>query len=292
MKQQHELLAQTAGEQLKRQREEQKLSLATVAKAISLDEKLLGDIEEERTTHVAPVYRNGYIRTYARYLGIPEDEIQALVSPSKDLELPVRNIFSVPQKRSPVEKWLRATSYVVASLLIGTLAWQFAHEAVRLTQNASRLPNSEAGLQDSENSSKQGQQEEFGRTVNASIAPLGALHENNPAGLDTAEQAWAAVSRPAVADGESRIQVSVSADSWIEITDADGQELEMDLLRGGTDKNYHGKPPFRILFGRASAVRLSIDGEAVDLSAYKRDDVVQLSWPLPTQTAQKRQKDS
>ena len=151
MKQQHELLTQTAGEQLKWQREEQKLSLAAVAKAISLDEKLLGDIEEERTIHVAPVYRNGYIRTYARYLGFPEDKIQTLLAPAKDLELPVRNIFSVPAKRSPVEKWLRATSYVVASLLIGTLAWQFTHEAVRLTQSASRLQNSEAGLQDSEN---------------------------------------------------------------------------------------------------------------------------------------------
>ena len=53
----------------------------------------------------------------------------------------------------------------------------------------------------------------------------------------------------------------------------------MDLLRGGSDKTYHGVPPFRILFGRASAVRLSMDGEAVDLSAYTRDDVAQLSWP-------------
>ena len=65
----------------------------------------------------------------------------------------------------------------------------------------------------------------------------------------------------------------------MEIIDADGQELEMDLLRGGTDKNYQGKPPFRLLFGRATAVRLSIDGEAIDLTVFTRDDVAQLSWP-------------
>ena len=53
----------------------------------------------------------------------------------------------------------------------------------------------------------------------------------------------------------------------------------MDLLRGGSDKGYHGKPPFRILFGRASAVRLIMDGEAVDLTAFTRDDVAQLTWP-------------
>jgi cytoskeleton protein RodZ len=125
--------------------------------------------------------------------------------------------------------------------------------------------------------------QEFRGPVNASIAPLGALHNNETGGLDTAEQAWAAVSRPALPAGESRLQISVSADSWIEITDANGQELEMDLLRGGSDKAYHGKPPFRILFGRASAVRLSMDGEPVDLTSYTQDDVAQLTWPQKLQ---------
>jgi len=84
-------------------------------------------------------------------------------------------------------------------------------------------------------------------------------------------------------DGESRLQIFVSADSWVEITDATGRELEMDLLRGGSDREYQGQPPFRILFGRASAVRLLMDGEAVDLTAFTRDDVVQLTWPQQLQ---------
>ncbi len=79
------------------------------------------------------------------------------------------------------------------------------------------------------------------------------------------------------------LQIVVSADSWVEITDANGQELEMDLLRGGSERDYHGQPPFRILFGRSSAVRLSMDGEAVDLTAFTHDDVVQLSWPQKLQ---------
>ena len=102
-------------------------------------------------------------------------------------------------------------------------------------------------------------------------------------GLETAEEAWAALAKPTLPDGESRLEISVSADSWIEITDATGQELEMDLLRGGSDREYHGQPPFKILFGRASAVRLSMDGEAVDLTAFTLDDVAQLTWPQELQ---------
>jgi len=277
MKQQQELIPIATGEYLAQKREERKLSLAAVAQAIGLDEKLLGDIEQEQADHIAPVYRNGYIQSYARFLQIPEDKIQGMILSSESSQTTVRNIFTEPPKRNPMEKWLRATSYVLASLLIGTLAWQFTHEAVRLSQNGSRLQNGEDSALSTE--SALSQEQEFKGPVNASIAPLGVLHENKADGLDAAEQAWAAISRPALPEGESSLQISVSADSWVEITDAEGQELEMDLLRGGSEKSYHGKPPFRILFGRASAVRLSMDGDPVDLTTYTKDDVVQLTWP-------------
>jgi len=277
MNPQQDLIPMATGEYLKQKRLQRNLSLAAVAQAISLDEKLLGDIELDQANRIAPVYRNGYIQVYARYLEIPEKEIQALVSSADSKDPAIRSIFSEPPKRNPIDKWLRATSYVLASLLIGTLAWQFTHEAVRLSQKGSRLPTGE------ESTATRAQARQVYGPVSASIAPLGALHDNNAGVPDTAEQAWAAVSRPLLADGESRLQISVSADSWVEITDAGGQELEMDLLRGGSDKSYHGKPPFRILFGRASSVRLSVDGEAVDLKPFTRDDVVQLTWPQKMQ---------
>jgi cytoskeleton protein RodZ len=277
MKQKQELIPMATGEFLKQARLKRKLTLAAVAEAINLDAKLLGDIEQEQAGHIALVYRKGYIQTYARFLQISDKEILALVS-SNDVQEPVvRNIFSEPPKRNPMDKWLRATSYVLASLLIGTLAWQFTHEAVRLSQNGSRLHNNGTNAPNVESTKAQGQ--EISGPVNASIAQLGVLHGSDAGAPDTAEQAWAAVTQPVLPDGEHRLHISVSADSWIEITDANGQELETDLLRGGSDKEYQGKPPFRLLFGRASAVRLTMDGEPVDLAAYTSDDVAQLTWP-------------
>lgn len=292
MKNQHELIPLTAGEFLRQEREARNLSLADVAQAISLDEKLLGEIEQEQVTHIAPVYRNGYIRVYARYLQIPADKIQELVSTIGNQEPEIRNIFSAPPKRNPMDKWLRATSYVLASLLVGTLAWQFTHEAVRLSQNGSGFDNGEDGIPSIESSLNPDSAKEIRGTVNASIAPLGILHGSDTDGLDTAEQAWAALSQPVLPDGESRLQLNVSADSWVEITDANGQQLEMDLLRGGSEKGYHGKPPFRILLGRASAIRLSVDGEPVDLTGYSSDDVAQLTWPQQLQAENSGQNDN
>ncbi len=283
MTQQQELIPMVKGEYLKSLRLKRKLSLADVSEAIFLDEKLLGDIEEGNADHIALLYRNGYIQTYARFLQVPEDEIHELLDTAEIREPDLRTIFAVPPKRNTAEKWLRASSYVLASLLVGTLAWQFTHEAVRLSQNGSRLQSGGVTESQSEDEINPAGQRDYSGPVNASIAPLGALHAKSADGMDTAEQAWAALSKPALPDGESLLQIVVSADSWVEISDANGQELEMDLLRGGSERDYHGQPPFRILFGRSSAVRLSMDGKAVDLTAFTRDDVAQLSWPQKLQ---------
>jgi cytoskeleton protein RodZ len=279
MNSQQDLIPMATGEYLKSLRLKRKLTLAEVASAVILDEKLLGAIEAGEADHIALLYRNGYIQSYARFLQVPEDEIPALLVPATVQEPVLHNIFAEPPKRNSTEKWLRASSYVLASLLVGTLAWQFTHEAVRLSQSGSRLQDGTAV----ENVTSPDQPRTYSGPVNASIAPLGALHGKKPDGLDTAETAWAAVSKPALPEGESRLQIAVSADSWVEITDAKGKQLEMDLLRGGSDRYYQGQPPFRILFGRASAVRLSMDGEAVDLTVFTREDVAQLTWPQTLQ---------
>jgi cytoskeleton protein RodZ len=273
------LIPMTTGERFMKRRVELGLSLADVSAAIKLNERLLSDIEEGRELAVARVYRNGFIRTYAAFLGIAAEDIEGLVNSPGDAEPGVRRVFSMPAPRNLADKWLRATSYVLASLLIGTLAWQFTYEAVRLSQDE---PQADTDTVISSTGKSAGPEGIEG-TVEASIAPLGALHDNTSAAGDTAEQAWAAISRPPLAEGESRLQVSVSADSWIEIMDATGQELEMDLLRGGSEKDYVGQPPFSILVGRAPAVRLAVDGQDVDLAAYTRDDVARLTWPPEVQ---------
>lgn len=271
---QQALIPMARGEQLKQARLQKKLSLTQVAKAIHLDEKVLADLEEDRMERIAAVYMKGYVQTYARYLEIPEDEIQLMLDTSESNDPALRNIFTGKPRRNPVDSWLRATSYVLASLLIGTLAWQFTHEAVRLSQNDPRT-------QATETSSNAGPavSREVRGPVNASIATLGALHGNAKGSPDPAEQAWASVNQPGLNDEENLLELQVSADSWVEISDADGHELEMDLLRGGTEKRYRGKPPFRILIGRASAVRLFMDGIPLDLNPYTNDDVAQFRWP-------------
>ena len=271
---QQELLPVSTGEQLKQKRRAKKLGLGTVSKAIGLDEKVLEAIEEDRAGHMAQVYRNGYIRSYARYLKVPEDEIKAMLDSNGNSEPALQPVFTTPVKRNSVDNWLRATSYVLASLLIGTLAWQFTHEAVRLTQSGGSLQTTR--VETPGTVTLPADKGTIGSPINASIASLDHLQRKQP---EVVLSAIPEAPEVVVVDGQSKLEVSVSADSWVEITDADGLRLEMDLLRAGNTKSYTGNPPFKLVFGRASAVKLSMDGEPVDLAPFTKADVVQMAWP-------------
>lgn len=69
------------------------------------------------------------------------------------------------------------------------------------------------------------------------------------------------------------LELNLLDGSWVEITDANGEKLEFDLLQAGQNKQYSGVAPFEIIFGQASAVDLKLNGEKVDLSPFTRSDV-------------------
>jgi cytoskeleton protein RodZ len=197
----------------------------------------------------------------------------------------VRSVFTVKTNRGNTEKWLKASSYLVASALIAALAWQFTHEAVRFSQGDSQLNSvnnaaaqpGEAGTDDSRS-----EQPPANTHLNASIASIEVLKQRSAMGSNSAaEQAWAALGRSGEAgvsiDGNHRLSVSTSADTWVEIFDAEGEQLEMDLIRAGISRVYDGKGPFRVMIGRASAVVLTLDGETVDLGPHTRGNVARMT---------------
>jgi cytoskeleton protein RodZ len=118
--------------------------------------------------------------------------------------------------------------------------------------------------------------------LNASLASVEVLQQRaEPGGNTAAEQAWAAIEggddAAATVAGEHRLTVSTSADSWVEILDGAGKQLELDLIRAGNERSYSGPMPLRVMLGRASAVQMTLDGETVDLAPYTRGDVARLT---------------
>lgn len=74
-----------------------------------------------------------------------------------------------------------------------------------------------------------------------------------------------------VMDDEGLV-VTVNADTWTDIRDADGKKLIYDLLRSGEKISVSGKTPMRAFFGNGYGVSMKYQGKDIDLSKVIRDD--------------------
>lgn len=286
---QQQLIPISPGESLRQRRLKKKLSVEAISQALRIDQPVVTSIESDQLDHLAPIYRRGYVQAYAQHLGFKPAEVEQMLASIENREPALHTVFPEAGRPDQSDRWIRAASYVLASLLVGTLAWQFSHEAIRLSGEVSdntELSSGTVGLRplDSEESNA--------RHVNASIAALETIKRPTPRGA-AAEQAWAALDQAQqvsdenvqAVDGESTLLLSASGDSWVEIIDATGQQLELDLVRGGSSKEYRGVAPFSIQFGRASAISLSMDGSEVDLAPHTDGDVTQMVLDRPDESS-------
>jgi len=286
MTRQNELIPTMPGDVLRYEREKQGLSIERAAELSKIKPSVLLAIENGHTDSIPPVYLRGYIRNYAHYLGLSPGHLDQHMANVKTSDPEVRSIFEFQPKPAGTERWLKATSYLAASALIATLAWQFTHEAVRFSQGDATLSRGTISGPISEQdpvAAEEARTQPAKRHLNASIASIEMFKQGTAApDVENAETAWTpleSMTNPVVGlpDEQQGLRVSASADTWVEILDADGMQLEMDLIRADESRQYDGKPPFRILIGRASAVRMQMDGEEVDLAPHTRGNVARMT---------------
>lgn len=74
------------------------------------------------------------------------------------------------------------------------------------------------------------------------------------------------------AGGEAEMGFEFSDECWVEITDANDLRVYADLNREGDVMTVYGNAPFDVLLGRAPAVRMTVDGEPVDIARFTTQD--------------------
>ena len=294
--QQSELIPLELGEILQLAREKKGLTLDAISRVIRVRPEVLASIEKGNTSHIPSVYLKGYIRNYARHLGVPTESVEHHIPQAKGSEPGVQSVFKESLPRNSSERWIKASSYVLASAVVIALVWQFTNEAVRFSQGDPLLrpaqnesddqkPLADAGTTVGKTSEESNSPS--GEThLRASIASMNLRSESPTVGRPvSASGAWAAIKDPEVSvsteaalePGMLSLSIVTSADSWVEIVDGSGAKIEMDLLRAGSRRNYSGTGPFKMLLGRASSVEVFQNGERIDLGPYTRGNVARLT---------------
>jgi len=298
MTEQADLISLGLGERLRIAREGQGIELHAAAAATRLSESSLQIIEDENWHLLPGVYRAGFARNYAAYLGVDleeyEDEIRKL-SGAGTPEL--QSVFSEGIKINKMDTNLRVLSYAVMSIFIVLpLIWAYTKTAANLSQpdavSLSRPADSRSS-QTSLNIPGQKNQQDSTATVpqhmEANVVPTQSIGNKDNSGTlnNAADLNTDAAAAKTQGDGNGQtLEVFLKADSWVVVTDATGQRLEYDLLRGGNSYSYAGTAPFDILTGRASADELKINGKPVDLGPHISGNVASLELDVVADPAE------
>ncbi len=286
---------QQIGDKLKSARLARKLDIADVSRSLRLPGMTVDDMENGRLDRLAGLYRRGYLANYARLLGLDPKPMLDDINQEPAPEL--REVLPPPRSRWKPENYMKFATYLVATIaIVPPLVVFFVQGGLRMAEPEPGLPITSTQM---ESEAASGDEQRMARRITRALAveesgdgevvgpvtasalpirslrPVRELQPEPTAEIASSAPGPTADDEPLVAV-ELELGIELLADSWIEIYSADGRRLEYDLLRAGQQRVYFGEPPLRLLLGRASAVRLSADGNSVEYLGDDRADVVSL----------------
>ena len=296
--------AQTTGVRLRNAREQLGLSQQAVAERLCLKVSTVRDIEEDKApAELASTFLRGYIRSYARLVHIPEEELLPMMekqAPVRAAKVAPMQSFSLGKRRKKRDGWLMSFTWLVLFVVVGlTVAWWWQnHKAqqeeistmadqssVELKANGSdsqNIPlNTGADATSSPATTDTAAAPAATAQNNAVVAPSQANVDTTTAQTTPAPQTATPGALPTdpaqtaapVADANALV-MNFSADCWLEVTDATGKKLFSGLQRKGGNLNLTGQTPYKLKIGAPAAVQIEFQGKPVDLSRFIRTNQV------------------
>lgn len=286
------------GQLLRNAREQLGWTREQVASRIHLRLTLIAAIESDTyDKHTSHTFIRGYLRTYAKLVGIPEETILAAydklgLTPPDNIDM---QSFSRRSRQQANDSRLKVVTWLVILVLIGlSVAWWW--------QSTARRSAGDDALAATEMSATV-------NTPEANVAPAVEVAEPVlPAASDAvstqvvvsgatatlpvvATDASAAVPTDvsgAVSTAEStttepakapQLKMSFTADCWLDVKDANGKTLFSGLKKANDELVLEGPEPLRFIIGAPMAVNLEYQGKSFDMSRYNNGRTARFSLP-------------
>lgn len=277
------------------------LSIEDVAQALKLAPRQVEAIEVDAFDQLRGLtFARGFVRNYARYLGVDPAPLLDAIVPSANLRpaelVPISNARGdMPSASSPLRTLLPAGITLIALTALALAGWYFDwfRAPATPTSTVPEKMESVSPAQKSEGVSPSPLREERMMSVplppaesvkasspTASIPPATAspIAANSVAPVSLpAEPAAAAAPPPASAN--QRLAFAFDQDSWVEVRDGQGKMVHSQLHKAGTsdDVEVGGNPPYSLVIGNAAKVKLRFNDQPVDLTPFIKVTVARLS---------------
>ena len=266
--------AQELGALLKTKRTEKNIAIGEVAERLKFSAKQIESLESGDYKGLPePIFVKGFIKTYARFLGLDIDQITVLLNeafPSQVTAIASAPIsesqnglnFQDQKKSKSFPKWLPLL--VVAAAVVGAVyLWQSKSSEQTRQQEKSTLEVGDVA------------QPQLA-TDNVQVVSMNASATSASAPVN----ASAPMTASAVVNGG--IQIKVRYRSNLIVTDADGTPLHSGIVASNSSHDFKGKAPYQVRIGYATGSEISFNGQPVDLKNHFVDGkTVALTVPQP-----------
>lgn len=267
----------TVGQRLRAAREEAHLTVLDVAQSLKFSPRQVEALEED--DHAAlpgnTVVR-GFARSYARLLRLDPDALLRMLderTPIAPADVRPPDNMGVAADTTAARQFTPVVSATVvvalAALILGL--WQFFGPAAKQPSTGTQVaavPPAPASAEPVD--------ADPAPAPDAAVAPVASGGtEAAPAAEAGALASVPAPMAPALA-GQPALLFVFHDRSWLEVSDADRQVLHTGENLAGTRLTLNGKPPFDIVVGNASNVKLTYGEREIDLASYTRADVARL----------------
>ncbi len=148
---QDQIVPETAGVRLRQAREALGLTQQTVAERLCLKVSTIRDLEEDKAqANLASTFHRGYIRSYAKLVHLPEDELLPMLAKQAPVRAPnvaPMQSFSLGKKHKKRDGWLMIFTWFIVLFVLGlTGAWWWQNHQAQQAEIATMADQSSAQL--------------------------------------------------------------------------------------------------------------------------------------------------
>ena len=278
-------------------RMKRELSIATAAMQSNLSQEIIEKLEQNRFAEIgAPVFTRGYLGLYARFLGLNEAAVSQAFNkiksePAPELRLTAANVESQPRayRRSYLGSWLLLIPVVIIG---GVLLYQLFDNNSWLMKQINGAFNTPPAGEMTAPADTGGSTNNPGNEIVLEVGGTPLSPEGTPLSPESAQNipgltpppaddnsaassdkpaAPPAAETPPAAAANRGIQLSFSAESWIEIYDNGRKKVLSKLVKAGEKIELPADgAPYKFNLGRPDGVVMLINGQEQPLDNYRQ----------------------
>lgn len=282
------------GELLNKAREKLSLSQKDIASRLNLKEEIISALDTNDFDKLpAPTYVRGYIRSYARTVNLNADSLiniyEGIAEAPPEILPDVKPVVQASSRDTPVKVVTYLLTFTVAILFI---AWWQGQHIVSTDFFSSEVKTSEGGeypggftyayniVNHPETPYVSAVDELDDREPNnmeiIDLAKSSELKLDNILSIEDSLNPPTQTNLDSSANSDT-LNMELTAESWIEVSDVSGKKLYMDLAKPGEKISIIGTAPFSVKLGNARAVTVSFNGKAFDTSKHSIAGVARFS---------------